>query len=112
MKKAICIAGAVCGPPIWRRPTWTRPVRILRPAGGLGAGLVGIGTRGSTPILLCREMASGIARSAGGSILLGGSLTLRSSGMVWGMVTATAVGATSITSVITVIGNPILPTWH
>lgn len=68
--------------------------------GVLGAGP---GTRGSMPTPSSLEMASGIARSAGGFIHPGGSLTHLSSGMV----TATAADATSITSATTEIGKHV-----
>jgi len=83
-----------------------QPARTLRRVGaGRGAGLVGIGTRGLAPTLLCREMAYGIARSAGDFILRGGCLTRHSLDMGGDM--AMAADATSITSGITVIGKRI-----
>ena len=84
---------------------WTRPACTPRPVGaGLGVGLAGIGTRGLTPTLLCREMAYGIARLAGDFILPGGCLTRPS------LDTAGAVDVTSMISAITAIGNRIPPT--
>ena len=109
MKRAICIVGAACDRPIWRRPTWMRRACIPGTIGVHGAGPIGTGTHGSMPTLSFQEMAYGIARSAGASIRPGASMTLRSSA-IWGMVTATPAGATSITSAITVIGNHIRPT--
>src|SRR5580658_9510666 len=106
MKKATCIVGAACAPPIWRKPTSTPPACTPETVGVGGVGTVGTGTRGSMLTRSSLAMASGIARSAGGSIPHGGSMTLRSSDMV----TAMAVGATSIISAITVIGKHVHPT--
>src|SRR5262249_1053837 len=60
----ICIGGRACDPPIWRKPM-SMPRERTWLAAGLGWATVGIGIRGSEPILGFRVMDCFTARLVG-----------------------------------------------
>ena len=99
MRKAICIAGAVCDLVMWQKRMWMHLGSTQRADGvrgdQAGGARVGIGTRGSLGTRLFRETEFSIARSVGDFIRRGTCMARRFTD------TATDATVTGDTTIIT-----------